>query len=94
MAAVKEAKESAEEGAEEAEEAEASFGFNDPRYADLQLRLIVSDSSLPPPPPPAAAAGNNGAQDVDPSPVIHGLHNNDSSASTTDKISESGGNPL
>ena len=86
----KEAKGSTDESAE-VDEAEASFGFNDPRYSDLQLRLIVSDSSPPPPPPPV---GINGVHDVNPSAVIRGLHDNDSSASTTATKSKSGGNTL
>mgnify|MGYP007067628751 CR=1 FL=1 len=78
----KEAKGSTDESAE-VDEAEASFGFNDPRYADLQLRLIVSSSSLPLPPP--APVGTNGT-------ATHAQRDNDSSASTTARISESGGN--
>ena len=88
MADIKEAKESTKESAE-AEEAEASFGFNDPRYADLQLQLIVSSSSSSPPP-----VGINDVHDVYSSAVIHGLHDNDSSGSTTARKSESGGNTL
>ena len=48
MADVKsDAKEVTEEAVveEETEQEQAIFGFNDRRYADIQLRLIVSDPS-------------------------------------------------
>ena len=57
--------------AEEAEQEPVIFGYNDRRYGDLKLRLIVSD--------PSAL-------------TIHGLQDNDSTATTIAKLSESAGN--